>query len=1291
MKRALVAAIAGTLLFQLGAAHPSAQAPALTFFKNYFLTGDHVVGGTSLWRKGVDGLATATIEISGVPEGVDVAAAFLYVQTAEMVQWSGIDQARFNGVDLGPGTASIAKALNWDLATPPCWSVNWGGGRRLVTYRADVLRMLPIGEHGDTQANGTHTLQVPDFGISFPDTDEGGGESGGSTGPRAIGASLIIVYRDSAHPFRGTVIYDGGVTKTAFATIALSMPGFYQASAQADAKMTAIVGDGRAFLSERVWVDGQLIATNPFASTAGPKWDTPTFENLPIPPGASSATVQVTPNGLFSDCLSISAWVLTLDVQDTDGDGLIDIWESSDTPVLDPNGQALPNLKAMGADPEVRDIFVEIGYTFTEDDPSTPEVDPPTYGGVAKPAHTHRPDHPALKLAGDMFWNAPTGRINVHFDLGEDYPHGEADPYIIRGAGLARGGEAINELATVCTRAPVDPPHVCQYSEFPGTFGWKTGFEFAKNEILSGPPPGPDGEDPCDAPAAACERRFDRNRKDIFRYALFAHAVGLPKSEDPNHPDFHVPRTFTGVGDFPGGDFMVTLGAFDDDDGLPVGTPFMQASTMVHEKGHGFERRHGGEAFEPNCKMLYFSPLNYLYQLRGLLDDDGVRHLDYSREDFTAIAINEQSLFDGSLPPPLPYRIGWYAPLSTSYLGSLGTPVSKHCDGSPLLPTDVPMVRIDARTKASAIDWKANATTELSPFSQDVNFNGRTTGPDLVAPEILAGSDDWSRIVLNQVGARRSAGGLFFDSLDRAAVGPLSLDAGRGDLGRGDLGRGDLGRGDLGRGDLGRGDLGRGDLGRGDLGSSSILGRGDLGRGDLGGGDLFVGGPGEPIGELDFETAGDLAKTPPAEFRACVIGESCVGTETPLHRVRMDWTSPNVGGVDRYDAWRVLGPELTPAAMAAAVLVGQLSAVSGQVDYFLIDQTPLVDGQEYTYFSRAIYTDGTISDPSNIVTILAVNDPPVAAPDSYSTNEDTTLNVAAPGVLGNDTDDDGGGALQATLVSGPSHGTLALNGNGSFTYTPAANFHGSDSFTYKASNTTGESIAATASLTINPVNDAPTISDIANRTIHANSTTGPVAFTVGDVEDEPSTLSVSGVSSNTTLVPNANIVFGGAGANRTVTVTPAANKSGSATITVTVTDGGGLAASDSFVLTVKSTFTFVNVQNAPPPAGSTFKAGSSIPMKWAYKNGSILVDSANVAHAVTVRGPLPSGPVRTFTNTDSGSSSFRYTASSKTWTFNLQTKEANGTPYPVGTYEVTITPMTPGFQPSPTFQISLAK
>ena len=554
----------------------------------------------------------------------------------------------------------------------------------------------------------------------------------------------------------------------------------------------------------------------------------------------------------------------------------------------------------------------------------------------------------------------------------------------------------------------------------------------------------------------------------MFRYGLFAHAVGLPKSEDPASPEFHVPRTNTGVGDFPGGDFIVSLGAFDDLDGLPIGTPFMQAGTGTHELGHGFERRHGGDALEPNCKPIYLSVMNYLYQLRGLQDDEGVPHLDFSRDDFAGTTIDETSLSDGSLSF-LPCRIGWYAPLATSYLSKIGTPVAKHCNGSPLLPTDPLMVRIDARTKDTPIDWKADAVVETQPvFAQDVDFDGE------VSPAPIVGSNDWSKLLLNQVGARRSAGGVFFDSLGRPSVGPLSLDAGRGDLGRGDLGRGDLGRGDLGRGDLGRGDLGRGDLGRGDLGGT-ILGRGDLGRGDLGGGDLFVGNPDEPFGELDFETAGDLAKTPPNEFRACVIGEDCPGGPTPFHRVRLDWTSPTVGGVLRFEILRVVGAELTPAAVGAATLVGQLDAIAGQIDYSLIDVSPLVNGQTYTYFARAIYADGTVSDPSNVVTIVAVNDPPVAVGDMYSTNEDTALNIAAPGVLANDTDADGGGTLTAALVTGPTHGTLTLNANGSFVYTPAGNYNGPDSFSYRTTDGAAQSGTATVSITVNAVNDGPTI------------------------------------------------------------------------------------------------------------------------------------------------------------------------------------------------------------------------
>ena len=97
--------------------------------------------------------------------------------------------------------------------------------------------------------------------------------------------------------------------------------------------------------------------------------------------------------------------------------------------------------------------------------------------------------------------------------------------------------------------------------------------------------------------------------------------------------------------------------------------------------------------------------------------------------------------------------------------------------------------------------------------------------------------------------------------------------------------------------------------------------------------------------------------------------------------------------------------------------------------------------------------DGTVN--SNVatvaITVIAVNDAPVAAENSYSTNEGTTLTVGAPGVLGNDSDVEGD-PLTAVVVGLPAHGTLSLNPNGGFTYTPAAGFNGLDGFSYKAND-----------------------------------------------------------------------------------------------------------------------------------------------------------------------------------------------------------------------------------------------
>jgi VCBS repeat-containing protein len=108
------------------------------------------------------------------------------------------------------------------------------------------------------------------------------------------------------------------------------------------------------------------------------------------------------------------------------------------------------------------------------------------------------------------------------------------------------------------------------------------------------------------------------------------------------------------------------------------------------------------------------------------------------------------------------------------------------------------------------------------------------------------------------------------------------------------------------------------------------------------------------------------------------------------------------------------------------------------------------------------------------VQVTPVNDAPVAANDAYSTNQGQALTIlAAAGLLANDTDVDST-TRTALKVSDPAHGTLTLNPNGSFTYTPAAGYSGSDSFTYKANDGALDSATATVNLTISPlVSDRP--------------------------------------------------------------------------------------------------------------------------------------------------------------------------------------------------------------------------
>jgi hypothetical protein len=115
-------------------------------------------------------------------------------------------------------------------------------------------------------------------------------------------------------------------------------------------------------------------------------------------------------------------------------------------------------------------------------------------------------------------------------------------------------------------------------------------------------------------------------------------------------------------------------------------------------------------------------------------------------------------------------------------------------------------------------------------------------------------------------------------------------------------------------------------------------------------------------------------------------------------------------------------------------------------------------------------------------------------------------------------------------------------------------------------NSAGSASSTNAILTI--INTPPLISTIPDQQVPFNTVAGPLSFTVTDAESPADSLQVSASSSNTNLVPNEQIVLGGTGTNRTVTLTPNSNQIGVASITLTVTDPGGLSAQSSFNLTV---------------------------------------------------------------------------------------------------------------------------
>jgi hypothetical protein len=229
--------------------------------------------------------------------------------------------------------------------------------------------------------------------------------------------------------------------------------------------------------------------------------------------------------------------------------------------------------------------------------------------------------------------------------------------------------------------------------------------------------------------------------------------------------------------------------------------------------------------------------------------------------------------------------------------------------------------------------------------------------------------------------------------------------------------------------------------------------------------------------------------------------------------------------------------------------------------YFDTNQLMSVTDGSLPYSSGGLSLDMSTYQTPYIMSVDDVVASPLVAEEKYAVNEDTTLNITAPGVLANDT-----GVfntnLTAVLVNGPANGVLNLSSNGGFTYQPFTNFNGNDSFNYQTLDGQTNLGTATVTITVNPVNDAPVLPTQANRTV-AELEMLVVTNAASDVDLPPDSFTYSLLNAPTGAAIDDNGV---------ITWTPSLKQGPSTnTITTIVADDGEppLSATNSFLVFVR--------------------------------------------------------------------------------------------------------------------------
>ncbi len=334
--------------------------------------------------------------------------------------------------------------------------------------------------------------------------------------------------------------------------------------------------------------------------------------------------------------------------------------------------------------------------------------------------------------------------------------------------------------------------------------------------------------------------------------------------------------------------------------------------------------------------------------------------------------------------------------------------------------------------------------------------------------------------------------------------------------------------------------------------------------GTITGNDCVAGSPNMDTASITYTPAADYHGSDSFTFK---VNDGTVDSNTPTISI----TVTSVNDAPTADAQAVsatediaktislTGSDADGDALTFSIVVGPSHGTLGLIGTVGCSGVPSSCSANVTYTPDANYNgsdsfsfrvnDGTVysSAATVSITVAAVNDLPSADAKTATTDEDAPKTVT---LTGSDTE---GSALTFSIVSGPSHGTLGSIGtvtcsgipsscSADVIYTPAADYNGSDSFTYKVNDGTDDSNTATVSITVNAVNDAPVCQDVSITT--AEDTAGETSPNCSDVDSATLTYTVTDATHGTS----------GFAANK-ITYYPDANYNGVDSFTYTANDG----------------------------------------------------------------------------------------------------------------------------------------